>query len=139
MYISDTRGKDLRSKETIETMPPESFWVPEPTFAERLAERKEAARRTLREASYDDLRALVSELFPDGRHPFVETFSRFIEEHRSERAVRGEVPGHIAFVYYPQANRGIWYQHHEDRVNVGLLAEAGLKALSEICGERGRS
>ena len=53
--------------------------------------------------------------------------------------MRGEVPGHIAFVYYPQANRGIWYQHHEDRVNVGLLAEAGLKALSEICGERGRS
>jgi hypothetical protein len=120
-------------------MLPESFWLPEPSFAERLAERREAARRTLREASYDELRALVSELFPDQRHPFAETFSRFIEEHHSERAVRGEVPGHTAFVYYPRANRGIWYQHHDDRVNVGLLGETALKALSEICAEHGRS
>jgi hypothetical protein len=120
-------------------MLPESFWLPEPSFAERLAERRESARRTLREASYDELRALVAELFPDQRHPFAETISRFIEEHHSERAVRGEVPGHTAFVYYPRANRGIWYQHHDDRVSVGLLGETSLKALSEICAEHGRS
>jgi len=43
----------------------------EPTgFAERLAERKESARRTLRDASSEELQALVAQLFPDGTHPF---------------------------------------------------------------------
>src|SRR5271165_849107 len=38
----------------------------EPTgFAERLAERKESARRTLRNASSEELQALVTQLFPD--------------------------------------------------------------------------
>ena len=54
-------------------------------FADLLSKRKESARNTLREASVDEIRKLVTELYPDGNHPFVEIFSKFIEDHRSER------------------------------------------------------
>jgi len=61
----------------------------EPTnSAEMLARRKESARHTLRTASPEELHALVEELFPDGTHPWAATFSQFIDEHRSERAIR---------------------------------------------------
>ena len=40
-----------------------------PDFAEKLIERKEAARQTLRPTSREELHALVHELFPDGTTP----------------------------------------------------------------------
>ena len=110
----------------------------EPTsYGERLTERKESARRTLRDASSEELQALVAQLFPDGTHPFAEPFSKFIQEHDHEKAVRGETSDGISFVYYPRANQGIWYITKDDSVSVGLLGPAILKALSEIAAETG--
>jgi len=107
-------------------------------FAEKLALRKESARQTLRGASKEELHALIAELFPpDTVHPFYELFSQFIEEHRSETAVRGETSDGIAFVYYPRTNRGMWYMHTGKRPSVGLLGTTSLKALSELCAEAG--
>ena len=106
-------------------------------FAENLALRKESARHTLRTASGEDLRALVEELFAGTVHPFYEPFSKFIEEHRTETAVRGETSDGIAFVYYPRTNRGMWYTHSGKRLSVGLLGTNGLKALSELSAEAG--
>jgi hypothetical protein len=106
-------------------------------FAEKLALRKESARQTLRGASKEELHALIAELFADSVHPFYEPFSRFIEEHRSETAVRGETSDGIAFVYYPRTNRGMWYMHTGKRLSVGLLGTTSLKALSELSAEAG--
>jgi hypothetical protein len=83
------------------------------------------------------LRALVSELFPDGSHPWTESFSHFIEEHQAEPAVRGETSDGIAFVYYPRANRGIWYERTGKALGVGMFGPAALKVLSEIVSETG--
>ena len=108
------------------------------SFSETLARREESARKTLREASVEDLRALVLELFPDREHPFFASFSQFIEEHSSEPAFRGETSDGHSFVYYPRVNRGFWYiWEDEGKAAVGLLGPAGLKALSEIVAERG--
>ena len=95
--------------------------------------------RTLRQASREELCALIAELFPDKTHPFAEPFSRFIEEHRSERAVRGETSDGIAFVYYPQSNRGVWYQYAGagNLVGVGLLGEKIFGLLSDTVAQRG--
>src|SRR5258708_19923307 len=101
-------------------------------FAENLALRKESARHTLRVASKEELHALIAELFADSVHPFYEPFSRFIEEHRSETAVRGETSDGIAFVYYPRTNRGMWYTHTGKRLSVGLLGTNTLKPLSAL-------
>jgi hypothetical protein len=106
-------------------------------FAEKLTRRKESARQTLREASCEELHALVLELFPDGTHPWTEPVSQFIEEHRSERAVRGETSDGVGFVYYPRSNRGIWYEYTGKALGVGMLGQTGLRILSELVSETG--
>jgi hypothetical protein len=108
-------------------------------FADILAKRKDSARNTLREASVAEIRTLVTELYPEGNHPFVEIFSKFIEEHRSERIFRGEAPDGIGFVYYPKSNAGIWYRYVGKLASVGRLGPNGLKALAEIMAETGRA
>ena len=90
-------------------------------FAEKLAERKESARQTLRETSCEELRALVLEFFAEGSHPWAVPFSQFIEEHQAEPAVRSETSDGFSFVYYPQANRGMWYEHTGKALGVGMI------------------
>jgi len=106
-------------------------------FAETLARRKESARRTIRDISVNELRTLVGELFPDGTHPLMEPISQFIEEHRSERALRGETSDGISFVYYPQSAKGIWYQYTGKLPSVGRLGPTSLKLLAEILADKG--
>jgi hypothetical protein len=106
-------------------------------FAEMLKQRTESARKTLRQTSCEELRALVRELFPDGSHPWAEPMSQFIEEHQAETAMRGETSDGIAFVYYPQTNRGIWYERADKALGVGMLSPNELKALAEIVSETG--
>ena len=105
------------------------------SYADKLAQRKESASNTMREASAAELRTLVTELFPDGTHPFAEPITRFIEEHKSERAYRGETSDGISFVYYPKANNGIWYTFTGKLASVGRLGGNSLKALAEILAE----
>jgi hypothetical protein len=113
--------------------------IPDETsgFAERLTQLKESARQTLRKTSCEELRALARELFPDGSHPWAVPFSHFIEEHSAEPVVRGETSDGFSFVYYPRANRGIWYEHTGKALGVGLLGQTSLRVLSEIVAEKG--
>jgi hypothetical protein len=105
----------------------------EPTnFAELLAQRKASAQETLHEVSNEELRALIAKLFPDGTHPWAESFASFIDEHQTEPALQGETSDGISFVYYPNTNRGIWYQYQNSLRGVGLLSERNLRLLSEI-------
>jgi hypothetical protein len=102
--------------------------------AELLARRKASARHTLRTASPEELHALVKEVFPDGTSPFAELFSNFIDEHRSETAVRGETSGGVGFVYYPRSDRGTWYKYGRGTLlGVGMISENSRKVLSELC------
>jgi hypothetical protein len=109
------------------------------SFAETWAKRKESARNTLRDVSIEELHALVHELFPDGTHPFAETISHFVEEHRGERALRGETSDRISFIYYPQSDKGMWYQYTSTLPSVGVLGPIGLKTLKEIVAEKGHA
>lgn len=106
---------------------------PEPaSFAQLLEERRASARETLREVSEEDLRNLMREIFPDETHPWAEPFATFLQEHRGERVLRGETSDGYAFVYFPQSNRGAWYQHLGSLLGVGLIGDRGLKALAEL-------
>jgi hypothetical protein len=108
------------------------------SYADKLAQRKASASSTIRETSVAELRTLVTELFPDGTHPFIEPITRFIEEHASERVYRGETSDGISFVYYPKANNGMWYTFTGKLASVGRLGGNSLKVLAEILAERGR-
>lgn len=106
-------------------------------FAEKLVQRKEAARQTMRPTSNEELQALGHELFPDGTHPWAATFSQFVQEH-TESAVRGEASEGIGFVYYPHSNRGIWYEKIGEAYDIGLLDKSALSILSEVATETGQ-
>ena len=116
---------------------PNQFPVEPETFSETLHQREASARKTLRNASAEELQALVFELFPGGEHPWFASFLGLIEQHRSEPAYRGETSDGYAFVYYPRSNRGFWYENEGKTFAVGLLGPTSLKALSEIMVERG--
>ena len=107
-------------------------------LAEKFAERKESARRTLRDVSSKEVHDLVLHLFPDTNHPFAEPVERFVEEHKTERAVRGETSDGASFIYYPQANQGIWYTQKEGSLSIGLLASRSLQGLAELTREMGK-
>jgi hypothetical protein len=107
------------------------------SFAEKLVQRKEAARQTMRPTSNEELQALGHELFPDGTHPWAATFSQFVEEHKAEPAVRGETFEGAGFVYYPRSNRGIWYEKIGEAYAMGLLNKSALSILSEVATEAG--
>src|SRR5260221_13322735 len=92
------------------------------SFADTLARRKESARNTIREASVAELRALGTELNPDGTHPSVKTFSKFIEENRSERVFRGQTRKGMGFVISPKANEGTWTKTTVNAAMVVVLA-----------------
>ena len=106
------------------------------SYADKVAQRKESARNTIRVTSVAELHTLVTELFPDGTHPFAETITRFIEEHKAEQVYRGETSDGISFVYYPKANNGIWYTFTGKLASVGRLGGNSLKTLAEIMAER---
>ena len=63
-----------------------------------------------------------------------------MEERHAEPAVRGETSDGFAFVYYPQSNRGMWYEYKRKTLaGLGLLGQTSLKALSEISSGAGYS
>lgn len=106
------------------------------SFSETLARRKESARNTLRSASPKELHALIAELLPpdETASPFAEAFTNFIDEHRSETAVLGETSDGVGFVYYPRADRGMWYKYDRGTLlGVGVISENSRKALAELC------
>jgi hypothetical protein len=53
-------------------------------FDEKLLERRESSRHTLRKTSSQESHELVRTLFSDGTHPWAAEFSKFIEKHRAE-------------------------------------------------------
>lgn len=113
------------------------FPVERETFSETLHLREASARKTLRKTSVEELQGLVVEIFTDTEHPWFASFLRFIEEHRSEPAYRGETSDGYAFVFYPRSNSGFWYENEGKEFAVGLLGPTSLKALSEIMAGRG--
>ncbi|CAN5772421.1 hypothetical protein BH09VER1_BH09VER1_46180 [soil metagenome] len=104
-------------------------------FEETLAERKASALESLGEISEGEMLALISKLFPDGMHPWIDGFTNFIHEHRAELALQGRTMDGYSFVYFPMSRKGIWYEYRNDKCHgVGLLGQGGLRALAEITG-----
>jgi hypothetical protein len=108
-------------------------------FDERLLERRESSRHTLRKTSSQESHELVRTLFSDGTHPWAAEFSKFIEKTPGGIRVRGERSDGFVFVYYPQSNCGIWYKYFGESLAVGLLGPSNLRMISEIMAESGGS
>jgi hypothetical protein len=106
--------------------------ITEPSFAEIQDARRQSAAKTIRQASTQELNALLAELFVDATHPWAVSFKRFVEDHRELSPYRGETSDGYGFVYYPDAGRGMWYLFREGLTGVGILGAANLKLLADL-------
>ena len=81
----------------------------EPSFDEILAARRESAEKTLRPATSEEVRKTLTEIFADDPlHPWLESFTKFVDEHQDETAYRGQTSDGYSFVVYPKTGRGMW-------------------------------
>jgi hypothetical protein len=101
------------------------------------AHRREMAEKTMRSSSTAEARGLIDQIF-DGRtsHPWYQTCVDFLSEHSAEAVLRGELPDHHAFIYFPKSNKGMWYKAEAALEAVGMLHGNGLKTLAEIAASK---
>jgi hypothetical protein len=105
----------------------------EPSFEEILAARKQSAAESLRPTAPEELRKSLDEIFSAGPlHPWLQSFTQFIEDHKDETAYRGETSDGISFVFYPQTGRGMWHRFDTRLIGVGLISGNGIKFLTQL-------
>jgi hypothetical protein len=93
----------------------------EPSFEEIVSARKDSAAESLRSATPEELRQTVNEIFSvDPSHPWLQSFTQFIEDHKDENAYRGETSDGHSFVFYPSSGRGMWYRFDMTRPGAGI-------------------
>jgi len=101
------------------------------------AHRREMAEKTLRASSIGEARDLIDQIFA-GRtsHPWFQTCVDFLDEHEGETVLRGELPEHHAFLYFPKSNKGIWYKAESAIESVGVIHGKNLQTLAEIAAAK---
>jgi hypothetical protein len=105
----------------------------EPSFEEIVSARKESAAKSLRSATAEELRKLLDEIFSaDPSHPWHESFTRFVEDHKDETAYRGETSDGYSFVFYPRTGRGMWYRFDTRLSGVGIISEKTINFLTQL-------
>jgi hypothetical protein len=105
----------------------------EPSFDEVLAARKQSAAESLRPAAPEEAQQLLTEIFSgDPAHPWLDSFTRFVQDHQDETPYRGETSDGYSFVFYPQTARGMWYCFETRLKGVGIISEKNVKALSQL-------
>lgn len=103
------------------------------------AQRREMAEKTMRSATAKEVADTVEQIFANrASHPWAQTCRDFLAEHAGEAAVRGELPDHHAFIYFPKSDKGLWYESSGpgSLEAVGMLHGNGLKTLAEIAAAR---
>jgi hypothetical protein len=68
----------------------------------------------------------------DPLHPWLELFTRSVEDHRDETAYRRETSDGHSFVFYPSAGRGIWYRFDTRLSGAGIISEKNVKLLTQF-------
>jgi hypothetical protein len=105
----------------------------EPSFEEIVSARQESAAKSLRFATPEELRTTLNEIFSgDPSHPWRESFTQFVEDHRDETAYRGETSDGSSFVFYPRTGRGMWYRFDRRLSGIGIISEKTMNFLTQL-------
>jgi hypothetical protein len=124
---------ELAAEGRIVRQAPICFMETEPSFEETISARKESAAGSLRSAPPEELRETLDEIFSaDPSHPWLQSFTQFIEDHKDETAYRGETSDGYSFVFYPTSGRGMWYRFDTRLTGVGLISENAIKFLTQL-------
>jgi hypothetical protein len=95
-------------------------------------DRRKAVETSIRKVSLDELRVLVTTLFPIESHPWSQAFRTFLDETAGDTFFQAEADDQIHIVYCSTREKGIWFIPEK---GVGILQTRGLKALREIVAD----
>jgi hypothetical protein len=95
-------------------------------------DRRKAVETSIRKVSLDDLRVLVTTLFPIESHPWSQAFRTFLDESAGATFFQAKADDQIHIAYCSTREKGIWYIPEK---GVGILQTRGLKALREIVAD----
>ncbi len=106
------------------------------SFDEILSARLKSVTESLRRATPEEVHKLLGEVFAaDPSHPWMESSTRFVQDHQDETAYRAETSDGVRLVFYPRTGRGMWYIFDTKRKKlsgVGIISENNIKRLTQL-------
>ena len=94
-----------------------------------MQDRRKAVEESIQRVSLEDLRALVTTLFPVESHPWNQDFRAFLDESAGDTFYKATTNDQIHIVYCSTKERGLWYIPEK---GVGIMQAKGLQILKEV-------
>lgn len=91
--------------------------------------RRAAVRKTIRLATFDELKKLGEERFAVVTDPWCERYNNFLKEHAGGKIYRAEVPDGAVIVYCRDTEQGVWFLPGS---GAGIIQPKGLEVLKQI-------
>ena len=94
-----------------------------------MQDRRKAIEKSIQKVSLEELRVLVTRLFPFESHPWNQAFRTFLDEAAGDTFYQATTDDQIHVVYCSTKEKGLWYIPEK---GVGLLQPRGLKTMKEV-------
>ena len=91
--------------------------------------RREMIRKTIRPASYEELKDLGELRFPVANDPWCIRYHEFLQAHKTSKFFRAEAPGGAEVIYCRETGNGLWFLPGS---GMGIIQPKGLQLLAEI-------
>lgn len=91
--------------------------------------RRETVRKTIRSATYEELKTLGEVHFRIATDPWFARYNEFLQNHKTCRFYRAEAPGGAEIIYCREGEKGVWLIPGSA---MGIIPSKGLKSLAEI-------
>lgn len=102
-----------------------------------LQQRWDSVSQTIRRAEEDYPAKLVDVLFADNvTHPWYDKCHEFLQQHPGEVAVRGQLPDHYEFLFFPKSGRGFWFRYREKLESIGIISPASAERVQALIAEK---
>lgn len=91
--------------------------------------RRAMIRKTIRPATHEELKALGEKRFPVASDPWCIRFNEFLQNNKTAKFHRAEIPGGAEIVYCRESDKGVWFLPGS---GMGIIQPRGLKILAGI-------
>lgn len=90
---------------------------------------RDAVKKSIRPMSLEEVNSLLDSFFPDGSHPWSNTFREFVQENANDTFYHANALDHVQIVYCPAREKGIWFI---PECALGILDGMPLKVIKEL-------
>jgi len=107
-------------------------------FGEVQEQRKEAAAKSMRVVTASEVAAQLEKIFlNNSSHPWAQRTAEFVEKHKTDAVLSADLPDGYHVVFYPHADKGLWFKIGERLEAVGMLQPGALEKLVAIARDKG--